>query len=126
MQNRLYVAIDGNEIGKIIDKYILSEELEKLGCFSRMMNKCVADIESFILDNHGLLIMAGGDNIFAELPEAEINSLKDYVAKKNKTMEFDFSVGFSTSPLGAYLALKYAKANHLFSVFYEDGSICEC
>ena len=126
MMNKIYVAIDGNEIGKIIEKYLLCENLEELSKFSTTMNDCVLKISLFIEKNNGTLIMSGGDNIFACLPEDVFPILKKYINKHSENAVFSFSIGVSTYPLGSYLALKYAKANHLNSVKFDDGKFSKC
>lgn len=124
--NKIYVAIDGNEIGKIIEKYLFCENLEELSKFSTTMNDCIIKIGLFIEKNKGILIMSGGDNILAGLPEDAFPSLKKYISKCSQNTNFSFSIGISTYPLGSYFALKYAKANHLYCVKFADGIFSEC
>lgn len=121
MKNKIYVAIDGNEIGKIIEKYLLCGDTETLSKFSSTLTNCILRISSFIKNNNGELIMAGGDNVLACLPEDVFLILKEFIINDTKDVIFSFSIGTSTEPLGSYLALKYAKANHLFSVRFEDN-----
>ena len=123
--NRWFVAIDGNEIGKIIEKYILCEDLKRLSKFSRCMNECITTIDLFIKKNDGKVIMSGGDNILACVSEQNINFIKEHIKKYNDEFEFKFAMGAGTSLVEAYLALKYAKVNQLFSVCFEDGEFYE-
>lgn len=122
--SNIYVAIDGNEIGKIIEKYLFCDELEELSKFSSTMNDIIFKIGAFVENNEGVLVMSGGDNIFACIPEGIYPTLKNFISKCNENNIFKFSIGVSTYSLGAYLALKYAKANHLYSVKYDEGKFC--
>ena len=119
--NKIYVAIDGNDIGRIIEKYLLCENLEELSNFSKDMNGAILNISRFIENNNGMLIMSGGDNILACLPEGIYPELKRYISRYNENIAFKFSVGVSKYPLGSYLALKYAKANKVYSIKFDDG-----
>ena len=85
------------------------------------MNDSVSKISAFIEKNNGVLVMSGGDNILACLPENVYLALKNIISKYNENTNFKFSIGVSTYPLGSYLALKYAKANHLYAVKYDNG-----
>ena len=124
--NKIYVAVDGNEIGKIIEKYLFCENLEELSRFSETMKKSVNEISSFIEKCEGALVMSGGDNILACLPADNYPVVKEYIRKFNENCIFNFSIGVSSYPLGSYMALKYAKLNHFYSVKFDNGEFVEC
>ena len=124
--NKIYVAVDGNEIGKIIEKYLFCENLEELSRFSSTMNKSVNEIGLYIEKCGGVLVMSGGDNILACLPVDSYLLVKEYIRNYNGNDFFNFSIGVSQYPLGSYMALKYAKLNHLYSVKFDNGKFVEC
>ena len=71
----------GNEIGKIIEKYLLCGDTETLSKFSSTLTNCILRISSFIKNNNGELIMAGGDNVLACLPEDVFLILKEFIKR---------------------------------------------
>jgi GTP cyclohydrolase III len=125
MTNEFFIAIDANEIGKKIEKYILNEQLEELEKFSNQMLNSIYDIKEFIHTHNGKVIMAGGDNILAKISIDDVPSILDYVSNLNTNYDYKFSTGIGVGSAGAYVALKYAKVNNLFAVKYETDKFIE-
>lgn len=119
----MFIAIDGNSTGKIIEKMILDNELEKLSSFSSVIQKKIQSISKSIIQQSGKIIMAGGDNVLAEVPTSSYCKLLrklDLLSIGN----FSFALSISTTIQGAYWGLKYAKAANMAMVevsFLEDG-----
>jgi GTP cyclohydrolase III len=124
-EKNFFIAIDANEIGKKIEKYILNEQHEELEKFSNEMVKSVADTKNYILNHGGKVFMAGGDNVLAEIPADIVTVILDYVRTLNMNAGYNFSVGVGIGSSGAYVALKYAKVNGLFAAKYEKDSFQE-
>ena len=120
MINYYFIAIDANEIGKRIEKYILNEQHEELAKFSTDMSKSVNEIQDFISCYKGKTIMAGGDNILAQIVADDVDIIVGFVRKINVSHDYKFALGLGVSSSGAYLALKYAKVTSLFAIKYED------
>ena len=121
----MFIAIDGNSTGKILEKLIFSNDLTKLTQFSTMLQLKIKMMRDVIVDYSGNIIMAGGDNILAEIPSSSC----DRIIQEFGSLvidDYSFSLSLSTSVQGAYLGLKYAKAANLRKVevvFLENGEI---
>lgn len=110
--NSIFIAIDGNNIGRKIEYLILDEKLEELQNFSNEISHRVRQISHAIESTGGKIFMSGGDNILAEISNTQTDFLID-VLKKNQTDRFTFSMGIGNNTKMAYLALKCAKAMNL-------------
>lgn len=121
----MFIAIDGNSTGKILEKLIFSNDLTKLTQFSTMLQLKIKMMRDVIVDYSGNIIMAGGDNILAEIPSSSC----DRIIQEFGSLvidDYSFSISLSTSVQGVYLGLKYAKAANLRKVevvFLENGEI---
>lgn len=109
----MFLSIDGDRIGRILEQYILDENLEKLSEFSKNIKKDINDFINIIKENSGYIYMDGGDNLIASIEYFYINKIATYVKNKNKNNQYTFSVGVGQSVSDTYLALKYAKTNGL-------------
>lgn len=120
MSDLVYIAADANLIGRKIEKYILSEELEELSAFSRKLSETVNRIEESVLSMGGCVYMAAGDDVLARISwknaEELVMSWKSMIPERL----FTFSVGIGNTPAEAYLAIKYAKVSSRFAVLYKD------
>lgn len=107
----MYIALDGDSIGRKIEGLILTEKLEDLVRFSQAVDKLIDDISRSILENDGTIYLSGGDNILAFDPriESTIDRLK--MINSNGS-GIRFSVGYGESIKLAYLGLKYAKQSN--------------
>lgn len=118
----MYIAIDGDSIGKKIEYYILEGKLDELKKFSDNMLKNIENLKRSILKCNGKIYMAGGDNILAFLPDINIKHIiKEVVCLRGIN---SFSIGYSQEVQGAYLALKYAKVlgnNKIIYAYNNDG-----
>lgn len=107
----MFLSIDGDRIGKILEQYILDEKLEELSYFSKNIKKDVTDFVHIIEQNGGHVYMDGGDNLFASIENDYIDKVVEYVKEKNMRNQYTFSIGLGSSISDTYLALKYAKSN---------------
>lgn len=125
MNNNIFISIDGNNTGSIIQKYILSNELEKLNEFSSNLTTAIHCITKFIEKEKGIVYLTGGDNILAYIPSSNLNNIINIV-KDMELKDFTFSIGIGNSSTDAYLALKYAKVSKSrFSIIYNENSFIE-
>ena len=68
----MIISIDGNSIGKMIEKYILAEKLSELEDFSRSISDYLIRIKGIIERYAGKVYMCGGDNILACIDDDNI------------------------------------------------------
>lgn len=106
----MYISIDGDGVGKVIEKYILLERIPELSKISGKIRGYTDTIVEKIIENEGEIIMQGGDNILAQITDQAIDKIMETIDEINKEQIIQFSVGISKSVLGAYMALKYAKS----------------
>jgi GTP cyclohydrolase III len=105
----VYIAIDGDSIGKLLEKYILCNDLEKLHNMSMNIQKDIDFIENIIKKMNGTVFMKGGDNILCLCESINLKTVIDAILSINKERDYHFSVGIAKSATSAYVSLKYAK-----------------
>lgn len=106
----MYISIDGDNIGKQLEKFILIENLKGLNEFCSKITENITYLKDFILKNNGEVYLIGGDNIFASIPSQNIEIMIEEIKKLNLRLEIKFSTGYSENVKETYLALKYAKS----------------
>lgn len=68
-----YLAIDGDDVGKKIEFYILSNKLDQLTRFSDRYKKAMNWLQNILTEQlKSQIIFSGGDSIFLKIP------VKDY------------------------------------------------
>jgi minimal CRISPR polymerase domain len=103
-----YVGIDGDNVGSVLERLLILEQIAELHAFSGHMTELVSKLANAFSAAGGQIIFQGGDGLFAvfdsEVSRPPIEEL--VIAQKLIT----FSVGSGTTVREAYLALKIAKA----------------
>ena len=103
----MYIAIDGDDIGSKLEKFILENDETKISFFSVLVNTCLENIKEFFTENNLRIILNGGDSLLCE-GKIDVDEFRSFL--KNESNEVCFSVGFGGSIRESYLALKYAKS----------------
>ena len=106
----MIIAIDGNSIGKNIEKYILNEQLDELSVFSQSIFDYLITLKSIIEAHTGIVYMCGGDNILASVDDDELNVIINKITSINPPCDTTFSIGCGGTARLAYLALAYRKS----------------
>ncbi len=113
----MFVAIDGDKIGKRLEQYIVQEELVNLSSLSKDILEYVQAFKELVVKkHHGSVYMAGGDNLFAELTDVD-KFLEDFFNYPKGN--YHFSVGIGEKAVLAYLALKVAKTSAISGAIIE-------
>lgn len=120
--NNIFIAIDGDSIGKIIERYILTSALDELNNFSRDMQEDVSLIGEYIKKSSGNVYMQGGDNILGSIDKSSLVSIINFIENINQSRQYHFSVGLGASPIYSYLSLKYAKLTQKTPIIYSSDS----
>lgn len=113
----MIVSIDGNDVGKHLEKWILQEDLYQLKLYSEKITASVRTMEEAIINLGGKCFLVGGDNILSEISNDKMDELIAIIQSCQET-DLTFSVGIGESITDAYLALKYVKA-------IRSGYICK-
>ena len=119
MNNSAFIAIDGNQIGKKIEKMIFLNDLEGLADFSVNITQVISDL-AVTIGRYGSIYLSGGDNILAEVDREKMTELLEQIKDISGT-GWEYSTGIGASALDAYLALKCAKVSKEKIVEYSDN-----
>ncbi|ROO61310.1 hypothetical protein EDC02_3243 [Micromonospora sp. Llam0] len=111
MTARWFLALDGDDIGRRLELYMLTENLHDLQTFARDFSQTVSRVvQSLQLTPDVDIILGSGDSILARLPQREIERSISLVKQATANTGFSFSGGYAETMQGAYLALKVAKS----------------
>jgi hypothetical protein len=116
----LFIAADGDNIGKLVGKARLQDNVEEIRRVSSCIDKGNKIFESYALSNGGSVIEAGGDEVLIEIEASALKDLENirnqYLSATNATV----SVGIGKKPSEASKALVVAKLRgRNRSVFYD-------
>lgn len=114
--NKVFLAVDGDDVGNYIEYHILRNEIEELHKFSARYNTAIEWMQDELVRRYGAIIaLSGGDTILAMIYCGEgvlnLHEIEDmraiFAAKAGGTI----SVGIGETPREAHIALKYAKVS---------------
>ncbi len=109
MSNNYYISIDCNNTGRIIESYLLSNNLSALRKYNLKLNTAIDNLSKKIEDIGGIIYLSGGDNILAQIGMEYFPKVISYVDEYTEP-EIQFSIGIGEDAVAAYIALKYAKS----------------
>lgn len=108
----MIIAIDGDNVGDILELYILDEQIQELENFSHALKNRFQWLVNELCDLLGAKIhLLGGDSILASLEYTQeaIKIIEKLRADFHQDKLPTISVGIGNTFREAYLALKYAK-----------------
>lgn len=114
-----YIGLDGDSIGKHIERILIEEDVDELEEFSLSVKNALSEIEKVVNQKKGKVIFSGGDSILFRGDfdiEFTENILDIFHKKTGKTA----SIGLGESTSEAYLGLKIAKSKGGNQVFDFD------
>jgi GTP cyclohydrolase III len=103
-----FVALDGDQVGRRIEKLILSAKLSELSSYSKSVLDAIKTLESILLKAGGQVYITGGDNLLAEVTDIDL-FLSNFISLRDELV-CSFCVGIGKDSIEAYLALKFAKS----------------
>jgi hypothetical protein len=109
----MYLAVDGDDVGKRIELLIVSNQIEMLSVFFNSFQSSMAWLsENIANDFNASIIFSGGDGLLADFPfeELSIEKIENIRDKFSLLSQTTISIGIGESPRQAYFALKLAKA----------------
>jgi GTP cyclohydrolase III len=117
-QNRtmvLYIAIDGDDIGRKLEYYTVANQMENLSMFFNAYKTSMTWLEKeLILNLNAEIIINGGDSLLAFCYKNETQVFDELEEIRNEFFQLSkttLSVGLGSVPRQAYFALKLAKAS---------------
>lgn len=103
-----FVAIDGDLVGRKIEKLIISNKLDELLEYSHSINNSVDNIRLIADSLGGKTYVQGGDSLLIEVKSYQ-SFIEKFIAI-HSGLAATFSVGIGKNVIEAYLALKFAKS----------------
>lgn len=110
----LYIAIDGDDVGRRLEHSMLINDQNNLIDFSNRFNESMTWLERILEQTfQAQIIFNGGDNLLAKLQQNDFDLgkltiiAKSFLAKSTSTL----SIGIGTNMRQAYFALKLAKTS---------------
>jgi hypothetical protein len=118
---KVFIAADGDSIGKLVGRARLQDNIEEIRRVSSAIDKGNKIFESYAIANGGSVIEAGGDEILIEVEAAALKDLESVRLQYFTATNATISVGIGKKPSEASKALVVAKLNgRNRSVFYDD------
>lgn len=109
----MYIAIDGDSVGKRLQQLILEEKLDILADFSNSIKNTLLQFMIILEQHESIIYMSGGDNIFAECTKKCAEIVVEYVKIINKKNEVHYSVAIGENTQDTFIGLEYAKSSKL-------------
>lgn len=101
----MFYAIDGDEVGKKLEFYLASDQVENATAYSEAITAETEAIRARLGNLGARILFCGGDSILAESEELLALDLRSV-----NGAAVTWSVGIGSTPSSALLALKKAKA----------------
>ena len=105
----MMISIDGNSIGKKLESFIFSNNMDGLKDFSNSITEYIENISQTIIKCNGKIYMAGGDNILAWVDDSKLSMALENIQKISPPANTIFSIGLGSSAQLSYLALAHRK-----------------
>jgi GTP cyclohydrolase III len=109
----VYLAVDGDDVGRRLEYFLLRNDAVSLGRFTSAFGLTMRWLESEVARQGGDILFSGGDNFLARLPAAsDIRSrLHELRSEFHRRTQRTLSAGIGADLREAYLALLLAKAS---------------
>ena len=104
-----YFGVDGDGIGRTIERYVLQGKQSQLTHFSNCVKEVIALIRDKVLAGGGTVIFDGGDSILFK-GDFDLNFIREILELFEQYTGNTSSIGTGESMLQAYLGLKMAKS----------------
>jgi len=104
----IYVGLDGDDIGKKIEKCLLENDEKEAARLSQEVINTKDKIDEYLRSLNFEIIFSAGDDILSKGNSIDIEKLKEFLL--NVEDECSFSAGIANTMAKTYVALKYAKS----------------
>lgn len=104
-----YFGLDGDSIGRVIESYLIENDVKKLKEFSSLVVSALEKIKQLAIEKNAEVIFCTGDSILI-YGDLEIDFGNKIVNLFNEVTEKTASVGIGDNLAKAYLGLKLAKS----------------
>ena len=108
--DRIYISIDGDDIGRSIEYFILMNDDHGLNEYSQEFTQAMLWLTKELQTTfEGTIIFSGGDSILAQIGQGYIKGVDRIPELFHQRSRNTISVGVGLSLRQAYLSLKLAK-----------------
>jgi len=130
----LYLAVDGDDVGRKIEFFIATDQIESLSNFSKNFQSAMLWLAETLSDEfNAKIIFNAGDSLLAIL-QSDAISLSQLETLRIKFASFSkatLSFGIGNNSRQAYFALKLAKATgknriEIFQEYSNDETVTTC
>jgi minimal CRISPR polymerase domain len=112
MEDRCYVAVDGDDVGRQLEALVVANDEAGLREFALGFSRLLSDIKQGIGDEDSIdIVLWGGDSLLVSMPASRADRFCANVQRLATRRGFSFSGGIGGSMRAAYLGLKIAKAS---------------
>ncbi|MBB0243674.1 mCpol domain-containing protein [Streptomyces alkaliphilus] len=112
MSKKWFLALDGDDIGRRLEFYMVSEDTAGLESFSNAFGEVVESLKFVVSESPSVdVILQGGDSFLLSAPLEDLTRIISGVKGVVAETSFTFSGGYGPSMKEAYLALKIAKSS---------------
>lgn len=112
MTEKYYIAIDGDDVGRSIERLVLLNDGQGLSDFSAKYRSAIRWLTTVLIDSlQGSALLSDGDSILIEVytPSYSADNLEALSKKFVQLSGHTVSIGIGDTMRRAYLALKLAK-----------------
>jgi len=115
----MYLIIDGDDVGRELERYVLTQDLSGLQIFTELVTTLLNGIGTEAESLGGKVVWKAGDSLILEFNNSNIKKITSLVKKLKEKVAF--SMGSGNELRDAWVALKFAKAHKPSSVNFMDG-----
>jgi topoisomerase-4 subunit A len=125
MNNKIFIALNADDVGGKIGDAILNDDHEGLSSFSQQLNEAHGAIDEWVQSNGGRVIAASGDEGIYQVPVELLDHLEEIQQNFGDSVGHGLTIGVGGSVSEASKALIYAKANAKGQIAEYDPSMDE-
>ena len=110
-KNRLFVALDGDNIGASVERAAMADDLDTIISQSEKIAAGQAAIRKWAKSHHADIYIDGGDDIAFTIPSKKVKDLDELREIYNKATDFTVTIGVGETISKAGHAMLYGKLN---------------
>ena len=119
----IYIAVNGDDVGKGIGNAIASDDHETLGKLSQSVKDSHGMVEDWVQKIGGRVVTSSGDEGIYQIPSESLGELENIRSQYQKMSENTMTVGVGDSMSEASKALIYGKLNDKNQIVHYDPHI---
>jgi hypothetical protein len=123
MIDRVFFSVDGDDVGKLIERGLLDNDEQFLTETSEQIKQWLKKLELMITELGGTVVMSGGDMLLSSIENACIEKVLLKLSVVQQSFEFTCSAAIGRTMPEVYFALKLAKSkgkNHFVNLVDEN------